>query len=78
MFWLWLIVAILLIAIGSYRVGTIDWDVDQKIGVFWTIFFGALLWPLVLVVVIIIGPFYGLFWLGERKRQKLKEAAKDK
>jgi hypothetical protein len=32
----------------------------------------------VLTAVIIAGPFVGLFWLGDRKRQKLEEAAKDK
>lgn len=73
MFWLWLIIAILCIAIGSYVSGRLDIDVDEKLGIFWFIFIGSLAWPLVLTAVIIIGPFFGLFWLGDRKREKLKK-----
>ncbi len=78
MFWLWLIVAILLIAGGMYVLGVLDWDEDDKLGLFWTIFIGSLLWPLVLIAAVIVGPFAGLFWLGDRKRKKAKQAAKDK
>jgi chromate transport protein ChrA len=77
MFTLWLIVAVLFIATGVYVLGTLDWNDDEKLGLFWAIFFGSLLWPLVLSVVIVAGPFAGLFWLGDRKR-RAKEAAKDK
>jgi chromate transport protein ChrA len=77
MFWLWLIVALLLIAIGSYSIGTLDWDEDQKIALFWCIALGSLIWPVVLALAIIIGPFAGLFWLGDRKRRKREEAAKE-
>lgn len=79
MFWLWLIVAIILIAIGSYVLGTLDLDYDEAVGVFWAIFFGSLLWPAVLGALIVVGPFYGLYWLGYRKREaRLAAAAKDK
>ncbi len=71
--WLWLIVAILLIAIGVYVLGTLDWDEDQKVGLFWVIFICSLLWPLALGIVVVAGPFVGLFWLGSRKREKLKK-----
>lgn len=77
MFTLWLIVAVLFIAVGMYVLGTLDWNEDEKLGLFWAIFFASLLWPLVLCVVIVAGPFAGLFWLGDRKR-RVKEAAKDK
>jgi chromate transport protein ChrA len=73
MFWLWLIFAILFIAVGSYIIGRLDIDVDEKLGIFWATFIGSLLWPLVLTAVIIVGPFFGLFWLGDRKRQKLEK-----
>jgi chromate transport protein ChrA len=73
MFWLWLIVAILLIAVGSYVIGTLDTDIDSKFGIFWAVFIGSLAWPVVLTAVIIIGPFFGLFWLGDRKREKLEK-----
>lgn len=72
MFWLWLIVAILLIAVGSYVLGALDWDGDELVGLFWAIFFGSLIWPAVLLAVMIVGPFYGLYWLGERARKKRK------
>jgi uncharacterized BrkB/YihY/UPF0761 family membrane protein len=76
MFWLWLIVAILLIAVGSYVIGRLDsdhWDVDEKIGLFWAIFFGSLFWPAVLLAVMIVGPYWGLYWLGDRRRRQLKK-----
>lgn len=73
MFWLWLIIAILLIAVGSYVLGRIDVDYDDAVGLFWAIFFGSLFWPAVLLAVMIVGPFYGFYWLGNRKREKLME-----
>ena len=76
MFWLWLIVTILCMAIGSYVVGRLDSDhadADEKLGLFWAIFLGSLFWPFVLLAVMVVGPFFGLFWLGDRKRQKLKK-----
>jgi hypothetical protein len=79
MFWLWLIVAILIVALGSYVLGTVDRDADEKIAIFWIIFFGSLFWPAVLGALIVVGPFWGLYWLGKRKREKAFEvAAKDK
>lgn len=77
MFWFWLIVVLLLIAIGSYAVGALDWDEDQKVNLLWCIALGSFFWPLVLALAIIIGPFAGLFWLGDRKRRKREEAAKE-
>ena len=73
MFLLWLIVAILFIAVGSYVIGALDTDIDSKFGIFWAVFIGSLAWPLVPTAVIIAGPFFGLFWLGDRKRQKLEK-----
>jgi chromate transport protein ChrA len=73
MFWLWLIVAILIIAIGSYVVGALDWDEDQKVNLLWCIALGSFFWPFVIAFAIIIGPFAGLFWLGDRRRRQLKK-----
>ena len=73
MFWSWLMVAILIIAVGAYVLGALSWDEDVKVGVSWVILLGALLWPLALAFVIVVGPFAGLFWLGDRRRQKLED-----
>ena len=78
MFWLWLIVAIILFAVSTYSIGRFDLGDGDPVGMFWLGFLGSLLWPLVLLAVSIAGPFFGLFWLGDHKRQKLEEAAKDK
>ena len=73
MFWLWLIVAIVLFAVATYSIGRFDLDEGDPVGLMWLCFIGSLLWPLVLTAVIIAGPFVGLFWLGDRKREKLKK-----
>ncbi len=70
--WLWLIVAIILLAVGLYILGRFDFGVDTA-GVFWCIFLGSLFWPLVLTAVIIFGPFVGLYVLGVRQREKKAE-----
>jgi hypothetical protein len=41
--WFWLIVAILLIAVGSYFLGTLDASEDNKVGIFWMIVIGSAL-----------------------------------
>ena len=78
MFWLWLIVAIVLFAVATYSIGRFDLDEGDPVGLIWLCFIVSLLWPFVLAAVIITGPFFGLFWLGDRKRQKLgKEKSTD-
>ena len=67
--WLWLIIAIILLAVGLYILGRFDFGNDMA-GVFWCIFLGSLFWPLVLTAVIIFGPFVGLYVLGVRQRNK--------
>lgn len=78
MFWLWLIVAITIISVGVYVLGVLDWDEDDKLGLFWAIFLGSLAWPLVLTAAVIIGPFAGLFWLGHRKRKQKEKSTTNK
>jgi hypothetical protein len=72
MFWLWLIVFIVMFAAATYNIGRFDLGDGDPGGLFWSSFLGCLLWPIVLTVVIIVGPFYGLYWLGDRKLQKIK------
>ena len=76
MFWLWLIIAIVLFAVATYSIGRFDLDEGDPVGLMWLCFIGSLTWPVVLAAVIIIGPFFGLFWLGDRKREKLKNQEK--
>jgi chromate transport protein ChrA len=77
MFTLWLIVAIVLFAISTYCIGRFDLSDGDPVGMLWLSFFGALLWPLVLTAAVIVGPFFGLFWLGDRKREKANKAKLD-
>ncbi len=74
--WIWLIVAIILLAVGFYVLGRFDFGNDT-FGIFWCIFLGSLFWPMVLTAVIIFGPFVGLYVLGVRQRNK-KEITADK
>lgn len=77
MFWLWLIIAIVLFAVSTYCVGRFDLRDDDPAGLLWVCFLGSLAWPLVLMAVLVAGPFAGLFWLGDRAREKKKAALKD-
>ena len=71
--WLWLIIAIIVLAVSLYALGR--WDTNEdKFSLFWAIFFGSLLWPVILAVVVIFGPFVGLYFLGEYQRQKAAKA----
>jgi hypothetical protein len=76
--WLWMIISVLLFAAGSYILGTLDVNEDDKIGLMGVAFFGALLWPLILAIAIVVGPFVGLFWLGQRKRMQKEKSTKNK
>ena len=67
MFWLWLIVAVLLFGFFVYKLGRYETNED-KAELLGMVFFTSLLWPLVLAAAIVGGPFVGLFWLGNRKR----------
>ena len=73
MFTLWLIVAIIFFAVGTYCIGRFDIGNCDPFGPIWVCLIGSLMWPFVLAAVIIGGPFIGLFWLGARKREKLEK-----
>ena len=75
--WLYLIVAVILFAVGMFVLGYADMNFDEKVGLFWVGFIAILLWPLVITAVVIFGPFAGLFWLGDRRREK-RNAKTDK
>jgi hypothetical protein len=73
MFTLWLIVAIIFFAVGTYCIGRFDIGNGDAAGPIWACFLGSLFWPALLAAAMIAGPFYGFFWLGDRKREKLKK-----
>jgi ABC-type microcin C transport system permease subunit YejB len=68
---LWFIVAVVFFAIAVYTIGRSNEILDTERGSFLMMgFVGSFLWPIVLTVVIVGGPFFGLFWLGDRKRRE--------
>jgi hypothetical protein len=71
---LWLIGSVVFFAIAVYTIGRSDkiWD-GERFGFLMFGFVGSLFWPGVLTVIIIVGPFFGLFWLGNRKRREQLE-----
>ena len=74
--WIWLFVALALFAFGMYRLGLANIHEDEKFGVFWLIVFIAIFWPAFTALILIFGPFAGLYWLGDRKRQQRLEKEK--
>jgi uncharacterized membrane protein len=78
MFAIYLIVAAIIIAITFYYAG--QWERPEKGYSFWDgpddiLMCGvgiAIIWPIVLTLVIIIGPFALLYYLGVRKKAKRK------
>lgn len=74
----YLIIAFSLLAFGIYKLGVSTIRDDDKIGIFWLILAVSAVWPVVLTLAIVAGPFIGLFWLGDRKRRKKEESAKNK
>jgi hypothetical protein len=76
MFGLYVIVAIVLGLYCAYRMGQVDDYTRREVGSL--LLFGVLFWPAVLVIGIIAGPFVGVYYLGHRKREAARAAAKDK
>ena len=71
--WLWLIIAIIIFAVSMYIIGRYFSD-DQDVGGFiFTATLGSVAWPLILAVVVVFGPFFGLFYLGAKRAEKAKE-----
>jgi hypothetical protein len=71
--WLWLIVTIVLFGVSTYCIGRFDLDGGDPVGLLLTSLFCSVCWPAVLAAAVVMGPFFGLFWLGDRKREKLKK-----
>lgn len=76
MFWLYLIVAVALFGFGMYKLGLVDLHDDEKFALFWVIGLIAIFWPIALGLIVVLGPFFGLFWLGDRKRKQREQDKK--
>lgn len=67
--WIWIIVAVIIFAVAMYALGR--WPTaDEKLGFIPVIGVLSAAWPLLLAIVIVVGPFAGLFYLGEYVREK--------
>ena len=74
MFWFWLIIAIIIFAVSMYLIGRYLADEVEFLGGFITAaVFGSLFWPVIVVAAIVLGPFFGLYYLGARRAEKAKE-----
>lgn len=61
--WIWLGGSLLIACVGSYVAGKAG---DAELLLF--LLFVGLIWPVVAVLVLIVLPFAGLFYLGKRDR----------
>lgn len=77
MVWLWLIVAIIIFAVSMYLIGRYLSDENEQGAIVFTAIIGSLLWPVILVAAIVLGPFFGLYFLGTKRAEKAKEKKKD-
>ena len=73
---LYVIVAIVLGLYCAYRMGELDDYTRQEVAPIFT--FLPFVWPAVLIFAIVAGPFVGVYYLGHRKREAARAAAKDK
>ena len=67
--WLWLIITVIIFAVSMYALGR--WDTNQEKFSFIPAIIGlSAAWPFILAISIVIGPFLGLYFLGEYVREK--------
>jgi hypothetical protein len=71
---LWLIGSVVFFAIAVYTIGRSNEILyGERFGFLIFGFIGSLFWPGFLTIIIVVGPFFGLFWLGDRKRREQLE-----
>lgn len=73
MFSIWIIGVIVFGMYAGYRFGLADEYTQEQVGVI--LLAGVLFWPFVLALAIVVSPFVGMVYLGERA--KLKKEDKD-
>lgn len=80
MFAIYLIVAAFIVAYSFYYAGQFERPekgfsfFDDQADVVKCGLLVALFWPIIIVLVIVVGPFALFFYLGERKRKKINAA----
>lgn len=71
--WLWLFTAATIFAVCMYLIGRYLSDDYEHTASITASVIVSLVWPLVLAVIVVIGPFAGLYYLGAKRAQKAKE-----
>lgn len=71
-FYIWIIVSFLLFSVFSYMIGRETSTEEEKTGMFFVSFVASLLWPVLLALAIILGPFYLPYKLGQYHRDREK------
>lgn len=71
MFAIWIIGVVVFGMYAGYRFGLADEYTQEQIGVI--LLAGVLFWPVTLALAILVAPFVGMVYLGERAKMKKKE-----
>lgn len=68
MFAIWIIGVVVFGMYAGYRFGLADEYTQEQVGVI--LLAGVLFWPFTLALVILVAPFAGMVYLGERAKKK--------
>ena len=71
MFAIWIIGVVVFGMYAGYRFGLADEDIQEQAG--GILLAGVLFWPVTLALAILVAPFVGMVYLGERAKMKKKE-----
>ena len=73
---LYIIITILLGLVAGYKFGKADDMWQNEVAA--PLFFSVLFWPLILVIVIVLGPFFFAYYLGEKAKDKANKQKEEK
>lgn len=71
MFAIWIIGVVVFGMYAGYRFGLADEYTQEQVG--GILLAGVLFWPVTLALAILVAPFVGMVYLGERAKMKKKE-----
>jgi hypothetical protein len=69
---IWILGILVIGSVGAYYLGQQDNRIDI-VDLFWTLFMGAIFWPIILGFGLIVAPFAIPFILGQQKKNKEKK-----